>query len=60
MNRGGVLKVPYYTFKEIWTPFSIVGVRFYKRLEDRIYFIRVKNGPRRPFLTRFSKTNARV
>ncbi|WP_453993147.1 hypothetical protein [Bacillus nitroreducens] len=44
----------YYQFKEIWTPLRIVGIRFYKRLQDRIYFIRLGNGPRRPILTRFN------
>ncbi|MFT4416298.1 hypothetical protein ACLM5H_20750 [Fredinandcohnia humi] len=47
--------MPYYTFKEIWTPLSIVGIRFYKRNEDEILFIKLGNGPRRPFLTRFNQ-----
>lgn len=46
--------MPYYSFKEIWTPFKIVGVRFYRRMEDRILFVKLGKGPRRPFLTRFN------
>ncbi|WP_189655205.1 hypothetical protein [Bacillus sp. HNG] len=52
--------MPYYTFKEIWTPLKIVGIRFYKRLEDRLYFVSYGKGPRRPFLTRLSKFSARA
>ncbi|WP_449537997.1 hypothetical protein [Ferdinandcohnia sp. Marseille-Q9671] len=44
----------YFTFKEIWTPLRIVGIRFYKRDQDRLFFVRHGNGPRRPILTRFS------
>ncbi|WP_157256201.1 hypothetical protein [Bacillus timonensis] len=50
----------YYKFKEVRTPLRIFGIRFYKRLQDRIYFIRLGSGPRRPFLTRLSKFTARA
>jgi len=44
--------MPYYVFRTIWTPLTLLGVIFYKeQYEDRIW-IKIGNKPRRPLINR--------
>ncbi len=38
----------YYTFKEIWTPLKLFGIRFFKELDDEKLWIKVGSKSRRP------------
>ena len=40
--------VPYYRFKEIWTPLRLIGVRFFKELDEGRIWIKVGRKRRRP------------
>ncbi|MBM7661623.1 hypothetical protein JOC85_002426 [Bacillus mesophilus] len=39
--------MPYYTFKEIWTPLSLFRIRFYKDVERGTLYIKVGKASRR-------------
>ncbi|MFC4321958.1 hypothetical protein [Litchfieldia salsa] len=39
--------MPYYSFKEVWTPFAIVKVRFFRCINDGSVFMKVGNRPRK-------------
>ncbi|MEW9671349.1 hypothetical protein [Ammoniphilus sp. 3BR4] len=39
--------MPYYSFKEIWTPLVFFGIRFFKELESGALFVKVGNRPRK-------------
>jgi len=39
--------MPYYSFKEIWTPLSIFRIKFYRETLSGTLFIKVKSRPRR-------------
>ncbi|WP_283246006.1 hypothetical protein [Bacillus suaedae] len=40
--------MPYYSFKEIWTPLFILGIRFYKCIENDRMYIKFGKGNRKP------------
>lgn len=44
--------MPWYSFKEIWTPLALVGIRFYRETDDREIWIKVWNRSRRPLRRR--------
>lgn len=39
--------MPYYNFKEIWTPLVFIRIRFFKETESGTLFVKVGNGPRK-------------
>ncbi|WP_268876449.1 hypothetical protein [Litchfieldia alkalitelluris] len=39
--------MPYYSFKEVWTPLTLVRVRFFKCMNDGTVFVKVGNRPRK-------------
>ena len=39
--------MPYYTFKEIWSPLKLVKVRFFRCIDNGSIFVKLGNGPRR-------------
>jgi len=40
--------MPYFSFKEIWTPLTLFGIRLFREVHDRSYWIKIGNKPRRP------------
>lgn len=42
--------MPYYSFKEIWSPLKIIKVRFFLELEEKRYWIKIGEKPRKPLL----------
>ncbi|MCA1032046.1 hypothetical protein LCL95_13505 [Bacillus timonensis] len=44
--------MPYYSFKEIWTPMKVVKVRFFRCVENGSVFVKVGNGTRKQILGR--------
>ncbi len=39
--------MPYFHFKEIWTPFSLLGIRLFKETDSGALFIKAWNKPRK-------------
>lgn len=39
--------MPWYVHKEIWTPLVVVGIRFFKDVEEGNLWIKVRNKKRR-------------
>ncbi|MBM7661739.1 hypothetical protein JOC85_002542 [Bacillus mesophilus] len=39
--------MPYYAFKEIWTPLTPFKIRLYRCIEDNRLFIKVGKNPRK-------------
>jgi len=46
--KAGGINLPYYSFKEIWTPLKIVGVRLFQESHEKNYWIKIRNKPRKP------------
>lgn len=40
--------MPYYHFKEIWTPLALLGIRFFKEMESGALYVKAWNGSRKP------------
>ena len=51
--RGG-RGMPYYVFKEVWTPLKYFGIRFYRE-EKAGLFVKIWNQPRRKLGIRILK-----
>lgn len=41
--------MPYYHFREIWTPFKLLKIRFFKETHEGGYWIKIGNKQRKPF-----------
>jgi hypothetical protein len=39
--------MPYFSFKEIWTPLKVFKIRFFLEAEERRYWIKVGKSPRK-------------
>lgn len=39
--------MPYYHYKEVWTPLKLIGISFYKDEHNRVWY-RLWKGKRRP------------
>lgn len=46
--------MPYYVFKEVWTPLKYFGIRFYKEEKEGL-FVKIGNQPRRKLGIRILK-----
>lgn len=42
--------MPYYSFKEIFTPLTLVSIRFFREIESGKIYIKFGRRPRRPFI----------
>jgi hypothetical protein len=42
--------MPYFSFKEIWTPFKLIGLRFYRCIENKGLYIKFGKGRRKQIL----------
>lgn len=39
--------MPWYTFKEIWTPLKFFGIKLYKELDSQEIWVKVFNNPKK-------------
>ncbi|KGX91269.1 hypothetical protein N783_11175 [Pontibacillus marinus BH030004 = DSM 16465] len=40
--------MPYYAFKEIWTPLKIFRIRLFRETHEKTFWMKVGNNPRKP------------
>ncbi|WP_453993339.1 hypothetical protein [Bacillus nitroreducens] len=41
--------MPYYSFREIWTPLKWLGIRFFKENHEGRYWIKIGKNSKKPF-----------
>lgn len=49
--------MPYYSFKEIWTPLKLIGILFFRETTDGRVWIKVGSQRRRPLRKIVNKDN---
>lgn len=44
----GEIFMPYFAFKEIWTPLKLMKIRFYWEVDEQKYWIKIGSNSRKP------------